>query len=86
MLHLYLSHHPLQKIVSGLSAFLGVVITADIIRLNSPRFERLYERVLGFLMRESEKKQVNGVVWYLIGVITCLRNFPADIACIGIMM
>ncbi len=70
----------------GLSVFLGVVITADVIRLNNPAFEKTYEKVLGALMRESEKKQVNGVVWYLIGVITSLHVFPADIACVGIMM
>lgn len=39
----------------GLSIFLGIVITADVIRLNNDDFERIYEKVLGFLMRESEK-------------------------------
>ena len=32
-----------------------IIVPADILRLNYPPFERTYERVLGFLMRESEK-------------------------------
>lgn len=55
VLYLYLSHHNLGAIVRGLSIFLGIVITADVIRLNNPAFERIYEAVLGFLMREAEK-------------------------------
>lgn len=86
VLTLYLRHHNLQSIVTGLSIFLGIVITADVIRLNSPAFETIYEKVLGFLMREAEKEKVNGVVWYLIGVIFSLHFFPADIACVSIMM
>ncbi|KAK0555565.1 Diacylglycerol kinase [Tilletia horrida] len=85
VLHLYLSHSDLDGIVRGLSYFLGIVLTADVIRLNSPPFERLYEKVLGFLMRETEKTRCNGVVFYLIGTIVTLRLFPEDIACVGIM-
>ncbi|CAO1638331.1 unnamed protein product [Sympodiomycopsis kandeliae] len=86
VLYLYLSHHNLERIVSGLSIFLGIVITADVIRLNNADFEWLYEKVLGFLMREAEKEKVNGVVWYLVGVIFSLHFYPADIACVSVMM
>ena len=86
VLYLHLSHRPLPAVVLGLGKFLGVVVVADVIRLNSPRFERIYEQVLGFLMRESEKERVNGVVWYLVGVMTSLHFFPKDIACVSIMM
>ncbi|KAK0553589.1 Diacylglycerol kinase [Tilletia horrida] len=85
VLHLYLSHADLDAIVRGLSYFLGVVVTADVIRLNYAPFERLYEKVLGFLMRETEKTRCNGVVFYLIGTILTLKVFPEDIACVGIM-
>lgn len=54
-LYLWTSHGSPQRVVVGLSTALGVIIPADLLRLNSPRFERAYERVLGFLMRESEK-------------------------------
>ena len=39
----------------ALSLALAIIIPADILRLNSTRFEWLFERCLGFLMRESEK-------------------------------
>ncbi len=32
-----------------------VIVPADVLRLNYPPFERAYEKVVGFLMRESEK-------------------------------
>ncbi|CAO1616414.1 unnamed protein product [Parajaminaea phylloscopi] len=86
VLYLYLSHHNLADIVRALSIFLGIVITADVIRLNNAGFEKVYEKVLGFLMRESEKDKVNGVVWYLVGVIFSLHFYPADIACVSIMI
>lgn len=86
VLYLYLSHTDLSLIVRNLAIFLGIVITADVLRLNIPWFEGVYEKVLGFLMREAEKEKVNGVVWYLVGVITCLHLYPADIACVSIMM
>ncbi|SPO24101.1 related to HSD1 - ER membrane protein [Ustilago trichophora] len=86
VLHLYLSGTDLNIIVRNLSYFLGIVVTADVIRLNNDDFEKIYERVLGFLMRESEKDKVNGVVWYLVGVITSLHFFPEDIACVSIMI
>lgn len=86
VLHLYLSGTDLDVIVRNLSYFLGIVVTADVIRLNNADFEWLYEKVLGFLMRESEKDKVNGVVWYLVGVITSLHFFPEDIACVSIMI
>ncbi|CBQ69309.1 related to HSD1-ER membrane protein [Sporisorium reilianum SRZ2] len=86
VLHLYLSDVDLHVIVRNLSYFLGIVVTADVIRLNNDHFEKIYERVLGFLMRESEKDKVNGVVWYLVGVITSLHFFPEDIACVSVML
>lgn len=86
VLYLYVSKTDLTIIVHNLSYFLGVVVTADVLRLNIPSFEWLYEKVLGFLMRESEKEKVNGVVWYLIGVLFCLSLLPEDIACVSIMI
>ena len=41
-----------------LSMALAVIVPLDILRLNSPPFERVYERCVGFLMRESEKVRV----------------------------
>ncbi|KAN0059610.1 Diacylglycerol kinase [Thecaphora frezii] len=86
VLYLYLNHVDLDVIVRNLSYFLAIVVTADVIRLNNAHFEAFYETLLGFLMRDSEKEKVNGVVWYLIGVITSLHFFPQDIACVSIMI
>lgn len=85
-LYCYVSGASLDNVVRNLSIFLGIVVTADVIRLNNSSFERTYEKVLGFLMRESEKEKVNGVVWYLIGVIGSLRLFPEDIAVVSVMI
>ena len=54
-LYLYASHGSPERVVIMLSSAMLVIIPADILRLNYPPFERTYERVLGFLMRESEK-------------------------------
>lgn len=42
-------------IIQPLCGVLAIVSMADAIRLRNTAFERLYERYLGFLMRESEK-------------------------------
>ena len=55
-LYLYYSNRsPKPVLISLGTALVTVIAPADIIRLHSPRFERIYERCLGFLMRESEK-------------------------------
>ncbi|KNZ81994.1 CTP-dependent diacylglycerol kinase 1 [Termitomyces sp. J132] len=52
----------------------------------SPGFERIYERCLGFLMRESEKKTSNGVIWYILGVNFVLTFYPLDVATVAILI
>jgi len=54
-LYLYASHGSPERVVVVLSSALLIIVPADILRLNYPSFERSYEKVLGFLMRESEK-------------------------------
>lgn len=39
-------------VLSGALAVIGVV---DVLRLRNDAFEKVYERFLGFLMRDSEK-------------------------------
>lgn len=54
--YLYVSQGSPDRIIMVLWAALALVIApADLLRLNYPPFERLYERFLGFLMRDSEK-------------------------------
>ena len=56
--YLYASDGNPRVVVYALSLALLVIVPADIVRLNSDRFEWLFERMLGFLMRESEKVRV----------------------------
>ncbi|KDQ12432.1 hypothetical protein BOTBODRAFT_112883 [Botryobasidium botryosum FD-172 SS1] len=77
---------PVTPIVNVLGGMLVVVGAADIIRFNVPPFARLYERFLGFLMRDSEKEKINGVIWYLIGVIWVLTLYPRDVAVVSILI
>ncbi|WFD36868.1 diacylglycerol kinase (CTP) [Malassezia cuniculi] len=86
VLYLYFQHVDLDKIVRVLFYMFLFVSSADLLRLNVPAFERIYEFVLGFLMREGEKERVNGVVFYLLGVIVALKLFPEDIGCISIII
>ncbi|EMD37214.1 hypothetical protein CERSUDRAFT_51320 [Gelatoporia subvermispora B] len=85
-LYLYVSHGSSRAVVKALSLALAVIVPADVLRLNSPSFERLYERVMGFLMRESEKKSTNGVIWYILGVVFVLTVYPLDIAVVSIFI
>ncbi|KAA1474468.1 hypothetical protein DENSPDRAFT_841066 [Dentipellis sp. KUC8613] len=85
-LWLYTSHGSPQRVVVCLAGALCVIVPADALRLYSPRFARMYERFLGFLMRESEKKTTNGVIWYIIGVLFVLTLYPLDIAVMSIMI
>ncbi|KAG8999012.1 hypothetical protein FRB94_006480 [Tulasnella sp. JGI-2019a] len=75
-----------KPVVYALSASLAVIIPADIIRLRYPAFERIYEKVLGVLMRESERDSPNGVIWYMIGVIYVLLLLPRDLAVMSILI
>jgi diacylglycerol kinase (CTP) len=54
-LYLYASHSSPERVVVMLSSAMVIIVPADILRLNYPRFERTYEKALGFLMRECEK-------------------------------
>lgn len=62
-LYLWHSHGSARPVTVALWSALCIIVPADYFRLRYPRFERLYERCLGFLMRESERHQTNGVIW-----------------------
>ncbi|KAJ3512190.1 hypothetical protein NLJ89_g3660 [Agrocybe chaxingu] len=54
-LYLYVCEGDVRTVVFVLWMALAVIVPADLLRFKSQRFERTYERFLGFLMRESEK-------------------------------
>jgi len=82
----FLRPHRMGIIILPLCGALTIVSVADAIRLRNAAFERWYECLLGFLMRESEKSSVNGVVWYLAGVIFVLSLYPRDVAVEAILL
>jgi diacylglycerol kinase (CTP) len=48
----------------------------DVVRFVWPAFNRLWTRVMGPLMRDREKQQWNGVIFYLLGAWIVLSFFP----------
>ena len=54
-MYLYISHGSPRPVVIMLGTALAIIVPADVLRLNHQGFERIYEKALGFLMRESEK-------------------------------
>ncbi|KAF7340795.1 hypothetical protein MSAN_02108600 [Mycena sanguinolenta] len=86
-LALYLTPSMSPRLVAlTLWAALAVIAPVDFIRLRSPAVERVYERWLGFLMRESEKTSTNGVLWYILGVNFALTFYPIDVATVAILI
>ncbi|CAG8449044.1 14976_t:CDS:2 [Acaulospora morrowiae] len=85
-LYLYPTTDPILVRNSLLVVF-TIVLTADLLRFNNATFNELYIKVMGFLMREKEKKhKINGVVFYLAGCIGVLSIFPKDIAAMSILI
>jgi diacylglycerol kinase (CTP) len=85
-LYLYFSESQVDAIVKALWLALCIIVPADVLRFRSQRFARTYERFLGFLMRESEKNSVNGVIWYILGVNFALTFYPQDVATVAILI
>ncbi|KAF9036363.1 hypothetical protein BJ165DRAFT_1409115 [Panaeolus papilionaceus] len=85
-LYLYVSEGDPRNVVWVLWMALTIIAPADLLRFRSKRFARTYEGLLGFLMRESEKNSINGVIWYILGVNFVLSLYPQDIATIAILI
>ncbi|KAF8253652.1 hypothetical protein K440DRAFT_532134, partial [Wilcoxina mikolae CBS 423.85] len=85
-IHLYRTGHHPSHLIAPLTSALIPVASADLLRFYNKSFNALYIRVLGALMRESEVRGWNGVVWYLVGTITVLAIFPKDVATLSILL
>ncbi|KAJ6545857.1 hypothetical protein DFH09DRAFT_1508747 [Mycena vulgaris] len=75
-----------RTVVLVLWSALAVIAPTDFVRLRNPAVERVYERALGFLMRESERHGTNGTLWYILGVNFALTFYPIDVATVAILM
>ena len=85
-LHLYTRGTQAATIHPYLLGALIPIASIDYARHTFPSFNRLYIRVLGALMRESEVDGYNGVIWYLLGAWTVLRFYPPDVAVMSILL
>ncbi|KAL8712645.1 MAG: hypothetical protein Q9220_003176 [cf. Caloplaca sp. 1 TL-2023] len=94
-LHLSIGFFTLNLYSRGISQhsihpwLLGALIpiaSTDYLRHTFPAFNRLYIRVLGALMRESEVDGWNGVIWYLLGAWTVLRFLPKDVGVMSVLL
>ncbi|KAJ7232177.1 hypothetical protein B0H12DRAFT_1204984 [Mycena haematopus] len=65
---------------------LAIIAPTDVVRLRFPAVERVYESLLGFLMRESERTGTNGTLWYILGVNFALTFYPIDVATVAILI
>lgn len=95
LLHVSIGFYVIWAYVSGIQTStiapymmkaLVPITTVDVARHKYASFNRLYVRVLGALMRETEYAGWNGVIWYLLGVWISLTFFPKDVAVMSILL
>lgn len=59
----YLYHPSVPVLVRGFSVALAIIISADLLRFRYPAFEKFYEGVLGYFMREEERGEHLHAYW-----------------------
>ncbi|KAH3665953.1 hypothetical protein OGAPHI_004142 [Ogataea philodendri] len=85
-LYLYTINVQTPQLVRPLLAgFLGVG-SLDLLRFRSDKFNRLYCKAVGFLMREKEINTYNGVIWYLLGLYLVFVTQKKDIAVMAVLL
>ncbi|KAK4237666.1 hypothetical protein C8A03DRAFT_34368 [Achaetomium macrosporum] len=83
---LYLSGTQTHAVCPYLMGALVPIAAVDVLRHHWAPFNRLYVRVLGALMRESEFAGYNGVIFYLLGAWAVLYFFPKDVGVMGTLL
>lgn len=68
-----------------LSALIPIA-SVDYIRHVFPSINKIYIKVVGALMRESEVDGWNGVIWYLLGTWIVLRFYPPDVGVMSVLL
>lgn len=74
------------QVINAMVPSLIIIVGADLLRFNLPSFARTYESLLGPLMRPTEKNSWNGVIFYMLGVVSVLYVLPNDIATLSIVL
>ncbi|KAL1877590.1 hypothetical protein VTK73DRAFT_8499 [Phialemonium thermophilum] len=83
---LYLSGTQTHAVCPYLMGALIPIAAVDVVRHHYEPFNRLYVKVLGALMRESEFAGYNGVIFYLLGAWIVLFSFPKDVGVMGTLL
>jgi len=83
---LYASGAQTAAVCPYLLGALVPIAATDYLRHHYPAFNRLYVRVLGALMRESEFAGYNGVIFYLLGAWIVLALLPKDVATLSTLL
>ncbi|TPX08883.1 uncharacterized protein E0L32_009701 [Thyridium curvatum] len=83
---LYASGVQTRSVAPYLMGALIPIAATDYVRHHYAPFNRLYVRVLGALMRESEFSGYNGVIFYLLGAWIVLYFFPKDVGVMSTLL
>lgn len=87
-LTLYLYSRGIQtyQITPWLFSALVPIAATDFLRHRFEAVNKLYIKVLGALMRETEVQGYNGVIWYLLGAYVVLKFFSKDVGVMGVLL
>ena len=86
VLYLHASHPPtLTPLLLILSLALLIITLTDILRTHSRPLNLIYIKIFGGMMRKSEERGWNGVIWYLMGCIWTLGVYPRDVAVVSVL-
>lgn len=83
---LYMTGTQTSAVPPYLMGALIPIATTDWLRHRYESVNRLYVRLLGALMRESEYSGWNGVIFYLLGAWTVLYFFPKDVGIMSVLL
>ncbi|KAK2739232.1 hypothetical protein FQN55_009512 [Onygenales sp. PD_40] len=85
-IHLYSRGVQTLSIAPYLLTALLPIAATDFLRHRFQSVNKLYIRLLGALMRETEVAGYNGVIWYLLGAYISLRFFPKDVGVMSVLL
>lgn len=85
-LYLYSRGIQTYQITPWLFSALVPIAATDFLRHRFETVNKLYIKLLGALMRETEVQGYNGVIWYLLGAYIVLKFFPKDVGVIAVLL
>lgn len=77
---LYASGYNQRQLVVPLAVMATMCFAQEFIRFRNPQFNQWFQKTYGFMMRDSEKSQYNGILFFLVGVILTSAFLPKDLA------